>query len=198
MALAGLSALLALPCIVAGLVLHRSRYVLFRGIVMAAGASIQVVHLTSSARPHSYLGGLVHHLPTAGEIVAVRWGAARVLGEVPRGTNIDRHDVRLAVVLIGVGVLLVACASVFHTAQRVACTGLVGSALLALVLGLLVVPTDALRVLLVPVNGERYFFVPVALLAVVGVIAVTSETLAHRLQWCSSLSAWAGHSSDTG
>ena len=68
-----------------------------------------------------------------------------------------------------------ACASVFHTAQRVACTGLVGSALLALVLGLLVVPTDALRVLLVPVNGERYFFVPVALLAVVGVIAVTSR-----------------------
>ena len=73
MALAGLSALLALPCIVAGLVLHRSRYVLFRGIVMAAGASIQVVHLTSSARPHGSLGGSVHHLPTAGEIVAVRW-----------------------------------------------------------------------------------------------------------------------------
>ncbi len=174
MSLAGLSALIALPCVVAGAILHRSRYVLVRASVIAIGAATQIVLLMSTERQHGSLAGLGHHISTVVEVATLRVGAARLLGEIPRDTALDRQEIKWTALLFGVGVLLLAVACLLRTKDRRVVVGLTASALLAVILGMLAVPTDTLTLLTKPIAGERYFFLPVALMAVVAVIGVSS------------------------
>ena len=176
MSLAGLSAVIAMPCVVAGAMLHISRYVLLRGATIAAGGAAQLVALTSSGREHDSPLGLLDHLSTVGEIVTVKWGAARLMGEIPRGTDyMDRQEIRAITVVLGGSVLFLVGGCLLRRNQHLAVIGLTASALLALTLGLLVVPGYLLTVLTSPGGAERYFFIPVALLAVIGVIGASSR-----------------------